>query len=64
MIYNGDMNKKLFNKGLKKFKSQAKLARELNVSRQFVNQIVKDKRPVPDEVAERLKVLLSKSIKT
>lgn len=51
------MDKKLLLRALKKYKSQANLARALNVSRQFINQLVKGHRPIPDDILDNIKGL-------
>ena len=53
------MNKKLLLRAVKKCKSQSKLANRLEVSRQFVSQMVKGLRPVPLDIVEDLKRILS-----
>lgn len=52
------MNKRLLNRALKKYKSQSSVARELGVSRQFIHQLVKGIRPIPNDIADKIRAIL------
>lgn len=47
------MNKEL-KKAIKRAGTQAQLARDLGLHRQFINQMTKDIRPIPKEVLNKL----------
>jgi len=50
---------KILNKAIKRAGSQSKLAEYLKTHRQFVNQWVKDKRPIPDAMLAKIKELIT-----
>jgi DNA-binding transcriptional regulator YdaS (Cro superfamily) len=48
--------KKAINKAIKIVGSQAELARKLEVSPQFINQVYKEGRPLPSTLCKKIKV--------